>query len=198
MPFKFEPLPLLPEVVVVEPPAFGDDRGWFAETYKQSEFRRHGIADEFRQDNHSFSAKRGTLRGLHFQNPPAAQGKLVRVLRGEIVDVAVDIRKGSPTYGKWASATLSAENRRMIWVPPGFAHGAQTLADDTELVYKVTAEFSKEHDRSMRWNDPAVGVSWPIANPILSPKDRDAPLLAAADNRYVFATPSAPKAGRRP
>jgi dTDP-4-dehydrorhamnose 3,5-epimerase len=186
MPLQFKPLQNLPDVVLIEPKAFGDDRGWFMETYKRSEFEANGIRVEFRQDNHSRSAARGVLRGLHYQQDPAAQGKLVRCVMGAIYDVAVDIRKGSPTYGRWVSAELSAENRRMLWVPEGFAHGFCTVSDVSEVVYKTTAEYSALHDRGIRWNDPALAVHWPVKAPILSPKDTQAPMLADADNNFEW------------
>lgn len=186
MPFQFKPMDAIPDVVVIEPRAFGDDRGWFMETYKRSEFEANGIRAEFRQDNHSRSTAKGVLRGLHYQKDPAAQGKLVRCLVGAIYDVAVDVRKGSLTYGRWAAAELSAEDRKMLWVPPGFAHGFCTLTDVSEVVYKATAEYSAPHDRGIRWNDPAIGVTWPVKSPMLSPKDAQAPLLADADNNFQW------------
>ena len=186
MPFQFQPFVELPDVVVVEPKSFGDDRGWFMETFKRSDFERHNMPTEFPQDNHSYSLQQGTLRGLHYQKEPAAQGKLVRCTAGSIFDVAVDIRKGSPTFGRWVSATLSAQNRKMIWVPPGFAHGVLTLSPSTEIAYKVTTEFSLEHDRGILWNDPALGIKWPLANPTLSPKDSNAPVLRQADNNFAW------------
>lgn len=186
MPFEFKAFEALPDVIIIEAKPFPDARGWFAETYKKAEFAKHGIASEFCQDNHSRSTARSILRGLHYQKEPASQGKLVRCTLGEVFDVAVDIRKGSPTYGKWVSITLSAENRRMVWVPPGFAHGVLTTTDIAEIQYKVTSEYSPAHDRGIRWNDPAIGISWPIAKPILSKKDAEAPLLVEADNNFVW------------
>src|SRR5581483_1657609 len=186
MPFEFKPFPGMPDVVIVEPKAFGDERGWFMETFKESEMSKHGIVGPFRQDNHSRSVGKGILRGLHYQKSGAAQGKLVRCLRGEILDVAVDIRKGSPTYGKHVSATLSAENRKMIWVLAGFAHGVLTLTDEAEIVYKVTSEYSPPHDRGIRWDDPALAIPWPVKHPILSKKDAEAPLLKDADNDFAW------------
>jgi dTDP-4-dehydrorhamnose 3,5-epimerase len=186
MPFEFRAFSDLPEVVLIKPEEFADERGWFAETYRRSDFINHGIHFEFLQDDHSCSTTRGTLRGLHFQKEPVAQGKLVRCLVGEAFDVAVDVRHGSPTYRKWISTNLSATNHHILWVPPGFAHGFLTLTDNTEIAYKVTSEFSAFHDRSIRWNDPAIGISWPIANPILSPKDRNAPFLSDVDNNFVW------------
>jgi len=186
MPFQFKPDQGLPDVVLIEPKAFGDDRGWFMETYKRSEFEANGIRADFRQDNHSRSTAKGVLRGLHYQKDPAAQGKLVRCVVGVIYDVAVDIRKGSPTYGRWVAAELSAGDRNMLWVPAGFAHGFCTLTEISEVVYKATAEYSAPHDRGIRWNDPSVGVAWPVTSPVLSPKDAQAPLLAEADNNFQW------------
>jgi dTDP-4-dehydrorhamnose 3,5-epimerase len=186
MPFTFQPLTNLPDVILIEPKAFGDDRGWFMETFKQSDFEAAGIRGPFRQDNHSRSNAKGVLRGLHYQTNPMAQGKLVRCPVGAIFDVAVDIRRGSPTYGKWVTAELSAENRRMLWVPPGFLHGFCTLTEISEVAYKTTAEYSAAHDRAVRWNDPALGISWPTTTPVLSPKDAQAPLLAQADNNFEW------------
>ena len=176
----------MPEVVLIEPTVFTDERGWFAETYRKSDFVENGILFEFTQDNYSCSTTRGVLRGLHFQKDPCAQGKLVHCLVGEVFDVAVDIRKGSPTYGRWISTDLSAGNHCALWVPPGFAHGFLTLTETTQIVYKVTSEFSALHDRSIRWNDPTIGIKWPIANPILSQKDQNAPFLTEADNNFVW------------
>ncbi|RDI96148.1 dTDP-4-dehydrorhamnose 3,5-epimerase [Meiothermus sp. QL-1] len=188
MPFRFEPL-AIPEVILVEARAFPDDRGFFMETFKQSEFARGGIARQFVQDNFSYS-RRGTVRGLHYQMNPAAQGKLVACLKGEIYDVAVDLRRGSPTYGKWVSAVLSAENRRMLWVPEGFAHGFQALSEGVMVWYKVTAEYSPSTERGIRWDDPALGIEWPLPKEaLLSPKDAVLPTLAElseADNNFVY------------
>lgn len=184
--FEFRPSVGLPDVIVIEPRASVDERGWFLESYKRSEFEKHGIPFEFVQDNHSHSIAKGILRGLHFQKKPAEQGKLVRCVFGELFDVAVDIRKGSPRYAKWVSATLSAENQRMMWIPPGFAHGYLTMSGVSDVLYKVTCEYSPAHDRSVRWNDPTIGIKWPITNPILSKKDAEAPLLADADSNLVW------------
>ena len=186
MAFEFNPTPALPDVIIVEPTTSTDERGWFLESYKKSEFEKHGIPFEFIQDNHSRSTAKGIMRGLHFQKDPAAQGKLVRCIAGELFDVAVDIRRGSPTYAKWVSATLSAENHRIVWIPPGFAHGYLTMSNLTEVTYKVTSEYSPTNDRSIRWNDPAIGIRWPITTPILSKKDAEAPLLQDADNNFVW------------
>jgi len=186
MPFRFKRFENLSEIMLIEPVTFSDERGWFAETYKKHDFEEQGISLDFVQDNHSRSTSRGILRGLHFQNEPAAQGKLVRCIYGEIFDVAVDIRKGSPTYAKWVCATLSADNRAMVWVPPGFAHGVLTMTDIAEITYKVTSEYSPIHDRVVRWNDQYIGINWPISHPILSKKDADAPLLRDADSNFVW------------
>jgi dTDP-4-dehydrorhamnose 3,5-epimerase len=186
MPFEFKRHDDIPDVVIIQPKAFGDDRGWFQETYKRSDFERFGIRQEFRQDNHSRSTVKSVLRGLHYQTNPMAQGKLVRACVGAIYDVAVDIRKGSPTYGRWVGVELTAENRTMLWVPEGFAHGVCTLTDVAEVLYKATSEFSLPHDRAIRWNDPAIGVRWPINEPVLSGKDAGAPMLADADTTFVW------------
>lgn len=184
MAFRFERL-AIPEVVLVEPKVSSDERGFFMETYKLSEFAALGIRKPFVQDNHSRSA-RGVLRGLHYQNPPRAQAKLVRVVVGEIFDVAVDIRKGSPTYGRWVAQTLSAENKRMLYIPEGFAHGFCALSDVAEVVYKVTEEYSREHEAGILWNDPDIGIAWPTKRPTVSPKDAQFPLLRDAVNHFSF------------
>lgn len=174
----------LPGVVVLEPKVFGDDRGFFAETWNARTFRElTGCTDDFVQDNHSRSAQ-GVLRGLHYQLPPQAQGKLVRAIVGEIYDVAVDIRRGSKTFGRWVGVLLSADNKRQLWVPPGFAHGFYVTTPVAEVVYKVTAYYSPEHDRGIRWDDPAIGIPWPLVNggaPLLSGKDCAAVTLAQAE-----------------
>ena len=168
----------LPGVVLIEPDVFADDRGFFMETYHVERFREHGIDATFVQDNHSRSA-RGVLRGLHYQEPQP-QGKLVRCTRGALFDVAVDIRVGSPTFAKWFGAELSDSNRRMLWVPEGFAHGFCALTDEADLVYKCTALYSRENDRAIFWNDPDIAITWPVATPVLSPKDAAAPPLSTA------------------
>ncbi|WP_192798344.1 dTDP-4-dehydrorhamnose 3,5-epimerase [Brucella intermedia] len=170
----------------ISPRKFGDDRGFFSETYNAKSFAEAGIDLTFVQDNHSYSAAKGVVRGLHYQLPPFAQDKLVRVTRGAILDVAVDIRKGSPTFGKWVALEVSAEKWNQILVPKGFAHGFMTLVEHTEVIYKVTNYYSPEHDRSIRFDDPAIGIDWPIAasDVQLSDKDQKAPMLADAD---VFA-----------
>jgi dTDP-4-dehydrorhamnose 3,5-epimerase len=184
MPFEFEET-AIPGVVVVRPRAFGDDRGFFVETYKQSDFAGAGIAGRFVQDNHSRSS-RGVLRGLHFQKDPKAQGKLVRCVGGAIFDVAVDIRKGSPSYARWVGMELSEQNGLMLYVPPGFAHGFLTLSEKADVIYKCTEEYAAELDRGVIWNDPEIGIDWPVATPLLSSKDGRLPLLSHADNNFVF------------
>ncbi len=175
-----------PEVFIIEPQVFGDDRGWFMETYSSRAMERLGLPACFVQDNHSFTAKRGTLRGLHYQENPMAQAKLVRATRGAVMDVVVDLRRGSPHYLKWVSAELSAENKRMLFVPRGFAHGFLTLTEDVEFVYKVDNLYSPEHDRSIRYDDPDIRVDWGIVSPELSPKDGSAPLLRDCGCTFVY------------
>jgi dTDP-4-dehydrorhamnose 3,5-epimerase len=184
MPFRFQRLEI-PELVLVEAVAFEDARGFFMEAYKRSEFVANGIPETFVQDNYSHSV-RGVLRGLHYQKEPRPQGKLVGVVRGEIFDVAVDIRRGSPTYGRWVSVVLSQENHRMLYVPPGFAHGFCVLSDEADVVYKVTAEFDPALDSGILWNDPDLAIPWPVKEPILSPKDASLPPLRLADNNFVY------------
>lgn len=186
MPFQFRRLDSIPDVVLIQPRAFGDDRGWFQETYKRADFERFGIPGEFRQDNHSRSTVRGVIRGLHYQLDPMAQGKLVRCCAGAIMDVALDIRKGSPTYGQHVSVELTADNRTIIWVPEGFAHAICTLTDVAEVLYKATNEYSPQHERMIRWNDPALKIDWPVKEPVLAPKDAAAPALADAENNFVW------------
>lgn len=168
----------LPGVVLIEPKVFGDERGFFMETYRLDAFRAAGISDPFVQDNHS-SSIRGVLRGLHYQEPNP-QGKLVRCTRGAIFDVAVDIRRGSPAFGRWYGIELSDANKRMLWIPPGFAHGFCALADGSDLVYKCTTLYDPAGDRSILWNDANIGIEWPIRSPLLSAKDARAPLLSEA------------------
>lgn len=176
MPFTFTRL-AIPDVVLVEARSFSDERGYFRESYKATDFAREGLPTSFLQDNLSRSSK-GVLRGLHFQRHPYAQGKLVGAARGAVFDVAVDLRPGSSTYGEWVGETLTDENARLLWIPPGFAHGFCVLSDIADLAYKATAEYSGPHDAGVRWDDPAIGIRWPIVDPILSDKDRDLPLLA--------------------
>lgn len=177
MPFTFTKVPI-EGLVIIEPRAFPDERGFFMESYKQSDFEKAGILGPFVQDNHSRS-KRGVLRGLHFQRPPNAQGKLVRVSRGCAWDVAVDLRKGSPTFGKYFALELSESNRLMFWIPAGFAHGFLALEDDTELQYKCTAEYNAASDGGLRWNDPDIAIAWPDIGipPLVSAKDAALPTL---------------------
>lgn len=182
MAFRFQRLEL-PEVLLIEPEVHRDSRGWFCETYKRSEFARFGLEAPLVQENHSFSVA-GVLRGLHYQNPPRAQGKLVRAVAGEIFDVAVDIRKDSCTYKRWVAVHLSAENRRMLYIPPGFAHGFCVVSEAAEVVYQTTEEYAPELEAGIRWNDPELGIEWPVRQPILSPRDATLPLLAEADNQF--------------
>ena len=175
------------DVLLIEPKVFGDARGFFFESFNQEAFTRAtGVSLPFVQDNHSRS-RRGVLRGLHYQLAPKAQGKLVRVVSGAVFDVAVDIRRGSPTFGRWAGAVLSADNQHQLWVPPGLAHGFVVLTDTADFLYKTTDYYSPAHERAIRWDDPAIGIDWPlaahgIAEPLLSDKDRTAArLLAEAD-----------------
>lgn len=168
----------LPDVLILTPRRFGDARGWFMESWNARRMAEAGLDLPWVQDNHSFSAAKGTLRGLHFQSPPRAQDKLVRCTRGAILDVAVDIRDGSPTYGKWVAVELSADNGRQLFVPKGFLHGFVTLMDDTEVQYKCTDLYAPENDGAVRWDDPALGIDWGVTAPVLSDKDARAPLLA--------------------
>ncbi|MBA3348953.1 MAG: dTDP-4-dehydrorhamnose 3,5-epimerase [Actinobacteria bacterium] len=182
MPFQFRPLEI-PAVILIEARAFDDERGFFMETYQRTAFSEADIPGPFVQDNYSHST-RGVFRGLHYQNPPMAQGKLVQAISGEILDVAVDIRKGSPTFGEYVTATLSHKNHRLLFVPAGFAHGFCSLSDEADVVYKVTNEYSPQHDRGILWSDPAIGLDLPIAEPLLSQKDRELPMLGDADNGF--------------
>jgi dTDP-4-dehydrorhamnose 3,5-epimerase len=173
----------IPEVMLIEPKVFGDDRGFFLESFNQQAFNEAtGTDHQFVQDNHSRSWK-GVLRGLHYQLPPHAQGKLVRVVRGAVFDVAVDIRKGSPTFGQWVGAGLTEDNHRQLWVPPGFAHGFVVLSDSADFLYKATSFYAPQADRGIAWNDPAIGVQWPQLDVELSLSDKDLrqPLLADAE-----------------
>ena len=174
-------------VVAIIPRRFGDDRGFFAETYSLRAYREVGVAAEFVQDNHSLSQRVGTLRGLHFQAPPRAQDKLVRCGRGAIFDVAVDIRRGSPTYGRWVGRELSAENGVQFFVPKGFAHGFVTLRPDSEIVYKCSDYYAPETEGAVRWDDPTLGIAWPLeGEPVLSGKDAAAPSLADLVSPFVW------------
>lgn len=169
---------------VVSPKVYGDHRGWFTETYSKRKLMEAGLVAEFVQDNHSFSAQKGTLRGLHFQKAPASQIKLIRCSRGAVRDVVVDLRKNSPTYKKWFSIELTAENAKQLWIPKGFAHGFLTLTGDCEIQYKVDVFYSPEHDRSIRFDDPEIGIDWAVKEPILSKKDLEAPLLRDSDANF--------------
>lgn len=180
----------IPGVLIIEPDVHGDHRGYFMETYSKQRYAQFGIDVEFVQDNMSFSAQKGTLRGLHWQNAPMAQSKLVSCTKGVVIDVAVDIRKGSPTYKKWVSVELSAENKRQFFIPQGFAHGFLTLSDDVEFRYKVDNFYSKEHDRGIRYDDPSIGVDWggllQGLEPVLSEKDKNGPLLDDSDANFIY------------
>lgn len=171
---------------IIEPKVFGDLRGWFMETYSKEKLIKANIMVDFVQDNHSYSAQKGTLRGLHFQNNPKAQSKLVRCTRGRILDVAVDLRVDSPTYKEWISVELSGENKRQLFIPKGFAHGFLTLTGDVEVEYKVDEYYSPENDRSIRYDDEEIGIEWDLTNPILSEKDITAPLLRNSDNNFIY------------
>lgn len=172
---EFIPLSI-PEVILIKPRIVKDLRGFFMETYKRSLYKANGIDIDFVQDNYSYSM-RNTLRGLHYQTEPAAQGKLVRCSLGKILDVAVDIRPGSQTFGKWASAVIDDESCNMIYIPPGFAHGFLVVSRSAHVHYKTTAEYDPACDRGIRWDDPYIGITWPVESPILSDKDRDLPYL---------------------
>lgn len=176
MPFTFEQTNL-PGVVLITPRVYSDNRGAFLEAYKRSEFIAAGIDVEFVQDNHSYSAK-NVLRGMHCQVPPYAQAKLARVVRGTVLDVVVDLRPGAPTWGQWQGQELSRDNGKMVFVPEGFVHGFLVLSDHAEVEYKVSAEYAKEHEAGIIWNDPDIGIAWPVADPILSTRDQGWPRLA--------------------
>ena len=185
MPFNFKKLEI-EDVILVTPQVFGDSRGFFMESYQKSSFEKNGIKDEFNQDNHSKSTK-GVLRGLHYQTNPAAQAKLVRCPKGRILDVAVDIRKNSPTFGKWVGEILSEENKNMLYIPAGFAHGFVVLSDEAELLYKASNEYSPQNDRGIRWNDPDINVQWGIDfEPLISEKDSKQPYLKDVAKEDLF------------
>ncbi|MFO0792870.1 MAG: dTDP-4-dehydrorhamnose 3,5-epimerase [Candidatus Brocadiaceae bacterium] len=184
MPFTFKKLEI-PDVLLIEPKVFPDKRGFFAEIYKYADFFQSGITKQIVQINYSKSEK-NVLRGLHYQKNPSAQGKLVRVISGEIFDIAVDIRYSSPHYGKWVGVTLSAENMKMLYIPEGFAHGFCVTSDQAEITYHCTNVYSPEHERGILWNDPELNIQWPIKNPIVSEKDIRSPLLMYADNNFVY------------
>jgi dTDP-4-dehydrorhamnose 3,5-epimerase len=174
------------DVYILEPQVFGDNRGWFMETWSTKNMEKAGLYYNFVQDNQSYSATKGTLRGLHFQKGDAAQAKIVRCGKGAVLDVAVDLRKGSPTYKKWAAVELSAENKRQLLIPRGFAHGFLTLTDDVEFLYKADNLYAPETDRAIRWSDSEIGVNWGIQNPIVSDKDAKAPKLSESDVDFVY------------
>lgn len=178
----------LPGVVILEPQVFGDHRGWFMESWSEKNLDDMGIHVNLVQDNHSYTAQKGTIRGIHYQQNPMAQAKLVRVVRGAVVDIAVDLRKGSETYAQWTYAELSAENKRQFYLPQGFGHAFLTLTDDVEFLYKCDNLYSKECDRNIRWNDPDIHVDWSLfglqGTPILSEKDANAPFLKDSDCNF--------------
>ena len=176
----------IPGLCAIEPAVYGDHRGYFMETYSLEAFHHIGIDIVFVQDNQSFTQKKGTLRGIHFQNEPMAQAKLVRVTKGAVLDVAVDLRKGSPSYLQWETVELSAENKKMFFIPKGFGHSFLTLTDDVEFCYKVDNLYSKEYDRGIVFNDPTMGIDWGIDKPILSAKDLSAPLLKDSDCNFRY------------
>jgi len=182
LPFTFTKLSI-PDVILVEAKSFPDDRGYFKEIFKESSFIENGINTRFVQDNYSHSSK-GVLRGLHYQKNPKAQAKLVTVLRGEIFDVAVDVRKDSPTYRKWVSEILSEQNHKLLYIPEGFAHGYCVLSEEADIFYKVNYEYSPENDGGFIWNDPEIAIKWPIDKPIISDKDLKLPLFKNADNNF--------------
>lgn len=178
--YTASPLGAIDGPKVIEGRVFRDERGWFTESWRADGFRLLGLPEAFVQDNLAYNLQAGILRGLHFQRPPAAQGKLVRCLAGRAFDVAVDIRRGSPTFGRWAGVELRPDDGRQVWIPAGFAHGYCTLEPGTLMAYKVDAPYSPGHEGSVRWDDPAIGVRWPVPHPILSAKDRAAPPLGQA------------------
>lgn len=171
---------------ILEPQVFGDYRGYFMETYSRGVFAEMGLTEDFVQDNESFTEKAGTLRGIHFQNDPMSQCKVVRVTRGAVKDLVIDLRQGSPTYLQWQFVVISADNKRMLYLPKGCGHGFLTLTDGVQFCYKVDAPYSKDHDRSVRFDDPELGVDWGIDNPILSEKDIHAPLYKNSDCNFHY------------
>lgn len=174
----------LEDVYILEPKIFGDQRGWFTESWSKRTMEEAGFFYEFVQDNHSFSAQKGTLRGIHFQADPFAQAKLVRCTRGAVLDIVVDLRRSSSNYRKWVAVELDAKNQRQLLIPRGFGHAYLTLTENTEFLYKADQFYSPEHDRSIAWNDPDIGIIWPIDQPSLSDKDRKAPLLKDSDVNF--------------
>ncbi len=184
MPFRFKRLEI-PDLILIETKVFDDDRGYFLEAYKSSEFHAVGIKDTFVQDNFSHSTS-GTIRGLHYQNHPWAQAKIIRAIRGEIFDVAVDIRKGSPTYGRWVSVILSDKNSQMLYVPAGFAHGFYVISDEADINYKTSAEYFPKADGGILWSDPELNICWPTRSPTISPKDALLPPFREADHNFAY------------
>ncbi len=184
MPFTFKKLEIS-DVILIEAKSFADNRGFFLESFKESSFIENGINTKFVQDNLSHSIK-GVLRGLHYQKNPNAQAKLVSVIKGEIFDVVVDIRKGSPTYGKWISEILSEKNHKLLYVPEGFAHGFLVLSGEAYVLYKVNSEYSSENERGLIWNDSELDIAWPMDEPIVAQKDNEAPNLENIDNNFVY------------
>lgn len=176
----------LPGVVIIEPKIFGDNRGWFMESWSEEKMRAAGLEFNFVQDNHSFSAKKNILRGIHFQQTPFAQAKLVRCVKGAVLDIAVDLRKNSPTYKKWVAVELSAENKKQFLIPRGFGHGFLTLTDEVEFLYKTDGPYHAAADRSIRWNDPELSIDWGTTSPSLSEKDANAPFLKNSDCNFNF------------
>jgi dTDP-4-dehydrorhamnose 3,5-epimerase len=176
----------LPGVLILEPRVFGDARGWFMEAWSEQSLQDAGLNYRFVQDNHSYSAQKHTLRGIHFQKGESAQAKLLRCTRGAVLDVAVDLRIGSPTYKQWISAELSADNKRQLLIPRGFGHAFLTLTDDVEFLYKADNPYRAEADRGIHWNDPEIGVDWGVDAPVLSAKDAAAPLLRDSDADFVY------------
>jgi dTDP-4-dehydrorhamnose 3,5-epimerase len=183
MGFNFKKLEIL-DVILIQPKVFSDSRGFFYESFKESDFCSYGIIDKFVQENFSHSIK-DVVRGLHFQKNPQAQVKLVTVIKGKIFDVAVDIRKNSPTYGKWVGEILSGENHRLLYIPEGFAHGFCVLSDEADVCYKVNNEYSPENERGIIWNDPTINISWPTENPIISEKDNQLSRLEKCDSNFT-------------
>ena len=189
----------IPDIKLLKPVRHVDSRGFFSEVFKESGLRQHGIDIHFVQDNHSLSASRGVVRGLHFQIPPFAQAKLLRVTAGSIFDVAVDIRRGSPSLGCHVAVVLSVANWKQIFIPEGFAHGYCTLEPDTEVVYKVSARYSPEHDRGLLWNDPALDIDWPVSvdEAVVSDRDRTHPVLSCLPRYFSYEPPSNLRGGKR-
>lgn len=185
MSFEFKRLEI-PEVVLIKPKLRTDERGFFFEVYKRSDFAEFGINDQFVQENHSKSFAKGVIRGLHFQKKPMQQAKLVRIISGSVLDVAVDIRRGSPTFGKWVSALLSTKNQAILYIPEGFAHGFCTLEDNTEVIYGCSKEYSPAHDRGVIWSDPNIDIHWPELKPVLSERDKKWPALNEADLGFNY------------